>query len=167
LFGCYFSALWPEVEYCGVDKDPGRIGVAKEAASRLGLRNARFYCGDASHLTLSDEFDAILIIDLLHHMDDNSKKGFLASCRRLLASDGRLIIKDVTTHPFPKLAFTWALDVLMTRGFEMWYWDEEKVYAAVGRHFDRVDTFPIADWLPYPHIVYLCENVTPSGSADI
>jgi hypothetical protein len=43
----------------------------------------------------------------------------------------------------------------------MWYWDEERFYAALRGSFNRIDNYPIADWLPYPHIVYLCENVEP------
>jgi hypothetical protein len=49
----------------------------------------------------------------------------------------------------------------MTRGFDMWYWDEERFYAALRGYFNRIDNYPIADLLPYPHIVYLCENVNP------
>ena len=79
-------------------------------------------------------------------------------CGKNLAHDGVLVIKDVATHPFPKLAFTWILDVLMTRGFQMWYWDEMRFNALFRNHFNRINTFPIADWLPYSHIVYLCEN---------
>jgi 2-polyprenyl-3-methyl-5-hydroxy-6-metoxy-1,4-benzoquinol methylase len=161
LFGCYFAALYPEIAYCGVDLDARRIRTARESAARLGLGNATFSCRDARHLTLDDQYDAIMIIDLMHHIDDNSKRSLLETCAQHLARDGRLIIKDITTHPFPKLGFTWALDVLMTQGFEMWYWDEEKFHAALGKHFKRVDTFPIADWMPYPHVAYLCENVCP------
>jgi 2-polyprenyl-3-methyl-5-hydroxy-6-metoxy-1,4-benzoquinol methylase len=161
LFGCYFSALYPEISYCGYDIDSKRIDMAKKAAARLGLNNAKFHCQDARELSLNDEFDAIMTIDLLHHLDDSSKNSLLEKCSRHLAYDGRLVIKDVTTHPFLKLAFTWALDVLMTRGFHMWYWDEHKYYAVFRRYFNRIEMFPIADWLPYPHIVYLCEKMAP------
>jgi len=159
LFGCYFSTLYPEIEYRGYDMDANRIAMANRAAARLGLRNASFFHGDARQLRLDDQFDAIMMIDLLHHIDDAAKTQLLATCAEHLASGGRLIIKDVTTHPFFKIAFTWALDVLMTRGFEMWYCDERQVAGALQKHFTRVDTFPIADWMPYPHIVYLCENM--------
>lgn len=159
LFGCYFSTLYPEIEYCGYDMDATRIDMAKRAAARLGLHNASFFHGDARQLRLDDQFDAIMMIDLLHHIDDAAKTRLLETCAAHLASDGRLIVKDVTTHPFFKIAFTWALDVLMTGGFEMWYWDERRAAGAFQKHFTRVDTFPIADWMPYPHIVYLCENI--------
>lgn len=158
LFGCYFSALYPEISYVGYDLDARRVEMASRAAKHLGLRNAMFHCGDARQLSIDEQFDAVLMVDLLHHINADAKQKLLTTCAEHLAPDGRLIIKDVTTHPFLKIGFTWALDVLMTRGLEMWYWNEQTFCEVLERHFNRVDTFPISDWLPYPHIVYLCEN---------
>ena len=165
LFGCYFSALHPEIIYCGYDNNLDRINMARQAASRLGLCNASFHCLDARNLSLGDQYDAIMTIDLLHHIDDESKRGFFQTCAESLVDDGRLIIKDVNTQPRLELCFTWLLDVIMTRGFEMWYWGVDKFYMELRNYFERVDTFPIADWLPYPHVVYLCENVVRGGQA--
>jgi 2-polyprenyl-3-methyl-5-hydroxy-6-metoxy-1,4-benzoquinol methylase len=159
LFGCYFSALSPGILYHGVDLDSKRIYMARQTAERLGLHNATFQVGDARELSLNEQYDAVMTIDLLHHIDDNSKHRLLSTCARHLNAAGRLIIKDVTTQPAWKMGFTWVLDALLTRGFDMWYWDEEKFEAVLGQYFGRLDTFPIADWLPYPHIVYLCEGI--------
>lgn len=160
LFGCYFSALYPELLYCGYDINADRVEMANKAAAHLGLKNTKFYAQDADTLTLENQFDAVMMIDLLHHLDDDSKLSLLSKCSEHLVPDGRLIIKDITTYSGSRLMFTWALDVLMTRGFEMWYWDEKKFLSVLHNFFNRVDTFPISDLLPYPHIVYLCENLT-------
>jgi len=162
LFGCYFSAMYPEMEYRGFDLNKQRVDEANLAASRLGLKNVSFEYGDARDLAIDDEYDAILMVDLLHHIDDAAKIELLNTCRSRLADDGCLVIKDVTTHPFPKIAFTWALDVVMTKSFDMWYWSEEKFYSSLGKHFDRIEMYPIVDWLPYPHVIYLCEKVAAS-----
>ena len=159
LFGCYFAAMYPEISYVGYDLNEGRIDQANRAAKKLGLNNVVFNVGDARDLDINDQFDAILMVDLLHHIDDAAKAKLLETCREHLAEDGRLIIKDVTTHPFPKIFFTWALDVLMTRGLEMWYWSESRFYETLTPSFNRVEMYPIVDWLPYPHVIYLCENV--------
>ncbi len=164
LFGCYLAALYPEVSYFGCDLDPGRIDLANEAARRLNLNNASFHCKDAGQLSLNDRFDGIIMIDLLHHLNDDTKASLLATCAKLLSDNGRLIIKDVTMRPFLKLAFTWLLDVLVTRGLDMWYWDEKRFHKALAKHFMEVHSFPITHWLPYPHITYLCE--TPHSLAD-
>jgi 2-polyprenyl-3-methyl-5-hydroxy-6-metoxy-1,4-benzoquinol methylase len=158
LFGCYFSALNPNLKYRGIDINSKRIQTARRAAGRLGLENIEFDALDARQLEINAQYDAILMIDLLHHIDDQAKSRLLTQCRQHLAPTGRLIIKDVTTHPALEIAFTWALDVLMTRGFEMWYWDEQRFYTELGQHFSHVETYPIMDWMPYPHIIYLCEK---------
>jgi 2-polyprenyl-3-methyl-5-hydroxy-6-metoxy-1,4-benzoquinol methylase len=158
LFGCYFSALNSNLKYRGIDINSKRIQTARQAAERLGLENIEFDGLDARELEIDDQYDAILMIDLLHHIDDQAKSRLLTQCIQHLTPGGRLIIKDVTTHPTYQLAFTWALDVLMTRGFEMWYWDEQRFFTELGQHFSRVETYPIRDWMPYPHIIYLCEK---------
>lgn len=159
LFGCYFSAMYPEITYVGYDLNERRVDQANRAAQKLGLNNVQFKVGDARDLDINDEFDAILMVDLLHHIDDPAKEKLLETCRQHLSEEGRLIVKDVTTHPFPKIFFTWALDVLMTRSFDMWYWSESRFYKTLTPHFNRVEMYPIVDWLPYPHVIYLCENV--------
>jgi 2-polyprenyl-3-methyl-5-hydroxy-6-metoxy-1,4-benzoquinol methylase len=158
LFGCYFAALSPDICFQGYDLNRRRIQIANQTAARLNLTNIHFEYGDARTLALGEKFDAIMMIDLLHHIDDPSKNRLLSECARGLMENGRLIIKDVTTHPRWKIFFTWALDVLMTRSLDMWYWDETKFKDTLKAAFNRVDTFPISDWLPYPHIVYLSEK---------
>ena len=158
LFGCYFSAMYPELEYCGYDLNEERVASANRAAARLGLKNATFKVGDARDLSIDDEFDAILMVDLLNHIDDSAKERLLETCKSHLADGGRLIVKDVNTHPIFKIAFTWALDVVMTRSLDMWYWNEKRFYQTLGAKFDRVEMYPIVDWLPYPHVIYLCED---------
>ncbi len=158
LFGCYFAFLNPDIIYRGYDLNPTRVERGNLAAARLGLKNATFHCADARNLNVDDQFDAVMCLDLMHHVDDEVKDRLVTMAAQRLAPDGRLIIKDVTTHPAFKIGFTWVLDVLMTRGFDMHYWDESKFHTLLQRHFESIKTFPIVDWLPYPHTVYFCET---------
>lgn len=155
LFGCYFASRWPEIRYRGLDLSADRIGMARHAAGRLGLTNVEFELGDAAGpLALDSGYDAVLMMDLLHHLPDPTKRTLLGAVVDRLPSGGRLIVKDVTRRPAWKMGFTWLLDVLMTRGFNMWYWDPRQMRSAVDPAL-TLDTYPITDWLPYPHIVYV------------
>jgi len=165
LFGCYFASRWATVEYHGIDIDAGRIEMARSAAGRLGLTNVRFELGDAAGpLLLDEEYDAVLMIDVLHHLPDPAKQQLLTTVAARLRPNGHLIIKDITRRPAWKMAFTWLLDVAMTLGFDMWYWSPDQVRDAVDPSF-MLETFPISDWLPYPHIVYLFTK--PAGGASL
>ncbi len=158
LFGCYLAATYPEISYLGVDLDVKRVEQATKAAKRLGLTNAGFEVANARAMELHDEYDAIFMVDLLHHIDNESKSILLDVCASHLVNDGRMVIKDVTTHPWPKIAFTWALDVVMTRSFDMWFMNENRFYDLLSENFGRIEIYPVTDWLPYPHVIYLCEK---------
>ena len=155
LFGCYFAARDSRVQWLGLDLNVGRIALARSAAARLGLSNARFAVADAREtLEVEDSFDAVVMMDLLHHIPDRSKRQLLDAVLARLAPGGVLIIKDVTRRPRWKMAFTWILDVAMTRGFEMWYWSPGQFRNAIDGRFE-MQAYPINDWLPYPHVVYV------------
>ena len=161
LFGCYFAARDRRVQWTGLDLDAGRIDMARKASARLGLNNTDFAVADArEHLNINERFDAIVMMDLLHHIPDDAKRQLLDTVLDRLAPDGVLIIKDVTRRPWWKMAFTWILDVLMTRGVDMWYWSPEQFRKVIDGRFG-METYPIHDWLPYPHIVYVINSMHP------
>ncbi len=162
LFGCYFASRYPDLQYHGLDLNAGRIQSAQKAAERLQLKNARFECRDARTLELADQYDAVVMIDLMHHLPLEGKKHVLETIGEHLAPDGAIIIKDVLRKPAWKLFFTWALDVVMTRGFDMWYWNPQQFREAVDDAF-AMETYPISDWLPYPHVVHLFERTAGDG----
>lgn len=159
LFGCYFAARYPGIQYHGLDLNENRMKAATLAAQRLGLTNARFECRDARSLNLHEMYDAVIMIDLMHHLPLEGKRHVFRTVQDHLAPGGCLIIKDVMRRPAYKLFFTWALDVLMTKSFEMWYWNPRDFREAVDPAFS-VNLYPISDWLPYPHIVYLFDSAT-------
>ncbi len=155
LFGTYFASLDPQVQYRGFDLNARRIAMARAAAARLGLSTVQFDVGDArSSIEMGRDYDAVLMMDLLHHVPDAAKRDLLTSVTEALVPGGLLVLKDIVPHPWPKLAFTWVLDVLMTRGFDMWYWNEEQFAAALPSDWG-LEFYPINDWLPYPHILML------------
>jgi 2-polyprenyl-3-methyl-5-hydroxy-6-metoxy-1,4-benzoquinol methylase len=155
LFGCYFASRDPSLTWYGLDLDEGRIAMAQRAAHQLGLSNARFGVADAREaLEVEEQFDAVVMMDLVHHLPDESKRQLITTVLSRLAPGGVLVIKDVTRRPRWKLFFTWALDVLVTRGFEMWYWTPAQFREAIDERY-AMEAYPMSEWLPYPHIVYL------------
>lgn len=156
IFSCIFSALNPDAIYWGLDINPRRIKMARQAAFELKLPNVHFLCADARHIELDMACDAIMMVDFLHHIDDASKLGLFAACARHLKPDGVLIIKDIAPCPRFKFIFTLAMDAIMTGGFDLWYWETSTFQSALSAHFHRVETIPIGTWMPYSHVIYLC-----------
>jgi 2-polyprenyl-3-methyl-5-hydroxy-6-metoxy-1,4-benzoquinol methylase len=155
LFACYFAARNSNIRYHGIDLNAGRIEMARKAARTLQLENVRFECRDARDvLELEPQYDVIIMMDLMHHLPDESKHHLLQTVMPHLAPGGRVIFKEISRKPAWKLFFTWVLDVLMTGGFDMWYWNARQFREAMDPSFD-LEIYPIADLLPYPHVVYL------------
>jgi 2-polyprenyl-6-hydroxyphenyl methylase/3-demethylubiquinone-9 3-methyltransferase len=79
----------------GVDVDAGAVALARRRADELGIANVAFRIGDLSDGAgldglADDTFDAVLALDVLEHFAD--RRAFLRSLRRLLRSDGRLLV---------------------------------------------------------------------------
>src|SRR5262249_60451274 len=76
----------------------------------------------------------------------------------LLPGGGRLLIKDVARRPAYKRWFTHALDKVMDRGTPVRYWDAEALTRLLGEVGFSVHRHLMVDFLPYPHILYICER---------
>ncbi len=167
LFGCYFAARNPQIQYHGLDLSRERIAMATEASRRLQLDNVHFAYGDArGELDLRPEYDAVLMMDLMHHLPNEAKRRVLDTVLPRLPGSGHLVLKEVARRPMWKLAFTWVLDVAMTQSFDMWYRSAEEFRSIVDDSF-AMEVYPIADLLPYPHVIYLfSRNETGGMGAD-
>lgn len=165
LFGLYFSSLRPGLTIRAVDLDAGRIGAAQRARDRLGLTNISFEVGDACDVVIPDGLDAIYMLDIVHHLPPPAARDLLRSCQRALAPGGVLIIKDVGTRPRAKMAFTWLLDVAMTRGERPHYWSREDLTVELRSHGLDVEVLAMVDVLPYPHQLYVCRQQVQGASA--
>lgn len=156
LFGLYFARCHPGLSFVGVDLDGERVRMARRAAARLGVTNAVFHQGDARDLGLEQEFDAIYLLDVLHHVPVTKVREILAHLRDHLGSGGVLLIKDVDDRPWLPMVFTWLLDVLMTRGKPPHYWHSGRMVALLRSLGFQVFCHSMRDILPYPHRVYFC-----------
>lgn len=154
LWSAYLTLMAPERRMTGVDPNGKRVQTARALAQRLGLANNRYFEGTVETAPLDGEgpFDAIFMLDVMHHVPRESQRATLERAASLLAPKGVLVIKDITTdRPFG-LKFTEWLDRLMV-GF-----DEPLAYRHHNEWRDELEslgfsvrTVRIEDVLPYPH----------------
>ncbi len=158
FFSLYFAAREPGRQMFGIDINQRRIADANEAVRRMGLDNARYEVADAAEWDTDESFDAAYVLDLLHHLPQDEVAPFLTRLRRCLRPGGTLLVKEVEDRPRWKMWFTLLLDRLMVGWKEpIRYWPPSEMKALLeGLGFD-VKTHRMRDWLPYPHILYVCQ----------
>ncbi|MGW5590150.1 class I SAM-dependent methyltransferase [Streptomyces sp. NPDC003857] len=82
------------VDLVGLDPDPKALIRAERKARRAGL-TIRLDRGFAQELPYEDgSFDRVFSSLMLHHLDSTSKEALLAEVRRVLRSDGQLVLAD-------------------------------------------------------------------------
>jgi 2-polyprenyl-6-hydroxyphenyl methylase/3-demethylubiquinone-9 3-methyltransferase len=161
LFSLYFATLGPERRITGVDQDARRIELARASAARLNLTNVDYHVGDGLDWNSDESFDAIYLLDLIHHLPRASVPEFLERLRGRLRPGGVLVLKDIEDRPWWKVMFTLALDRLMVGTEPIHYWSPAELQPLLeGLGFDVV-RHRMRDFLPYPHIVYV--NRLPRG----
>lgn len=157
LFSLYYAASAPGRLVRGLDLNARRIGVARRAAARLGIHNVHYEEGDVRDFKGDGEVAAAYMLDIVHHIPPSTVPSLLAALRRCLAPGGRLLVKDVDTRPAPKRWFTWALDRAMAPRTPVRYWSAEELTAALEAAGFEVRRHLMVDFLPYPHVLYICE----------
>lgn len=108
----YFALMDAKRSVYGCDFDGARIKTAKKAFS--GIKNLRFSIHDL--IKTRDNYDTILLIDVLHHIDIKLHKKLIDDCMRHLNSRGALLIKEIDTKPYPKYLFNYFHDRLLNKG---------------------------------------------------
>lgn len=162
LFGLYYALMGPERRVIGVDRNQARIEMAKECAKALAVRNVEFVHDDA--LAWSDDrtFDAIYVLDLIHHFPRAEVEGALERLWGMLRPGGRLLLKDVSDRPVLKRMFTLALDRLLVGKEPIHYWSPKELTSLLRRIGFDVKLHTMNDILPYPHVLYVCTRELPT-----
>jgi len=179
LFSLYFALTAPGRSLVGVELDARRVECARSCAKRLGLENVRYECGDAlgwtssdtSHIShasntsnTSNTFDAIYLLDLVHHLPAEKVPAFLEKVRSLLRPGGILLVKDVSDKPTYKRLFTLFLDRLMVNRDPIRYWPPHELSGLLEKLGFEVSRHQMKDFLPFPHILYICRDRAPAAS---
>ncbi len=159
LFSLYYSSVSPGLQLHGLDLNPRRITMARRAASSLGLTNVVYEVADARDYRSDGNYDAAYMLDIVHHVEEESVRPLLEQLAKTVRSGGRLIIKDVDTRPAYKRWFTHALDRLMDPRTPVRYWPSEELQALIEEVGFTVHRHLMVDLLPYPHVLYICQRV--------
>ncbi len=156
LFSLYFAASHPDRKIHGFDLNPRRIDMARKSAERLGLTNVSFHAENAVNWRGDREFDAAYMLDIVHHVPRASVDGLLSELREKMSSEGVLVIKDVADRPAYKALFTWLLDKAMDFRTPVHYWSMDALSDLLRSKRLRVFAHQMVDYLPYPHVIYVC-----------
>jgi SAM-dependent methyltransferase len=157
LFSLYYAATEPRRFVRGLDVSGGRIALARRAAGRLGLDNVSYEEGDARDFKGDGEVAAAYMLDIVHHVPPATVPPLFRALRASLPVGGRLLVKDVDTHPVIKRWFTWALDRAMAPRTPVHYWGVDELSGALADAGFAVHRHLMVDVLPYPHVLYVCE----------
>jgi len=156
LFSLYYARCYPRLSLLGVDINRRRIGMARKAAERLQLGNVRYEQGDATAYRFAGFHDAVYLLDLVHHIPDASVRPFLTRIHAHLSEGSVLIIKDVDVRPAYKRHFTHILDRFVSFDGPVHYWPKDELIAELDSIGFSVCHHSMPDYLPYPHMLYIC-----------
>ena len=159
LFSLYYASVSPALEIVGIDRNAARIAMARRAAQRLGLANVRYDVGDARDFRGGETFDGAYMLDIIHHIPPETVRPLLEQLAKALPPGARLVIKDVERRPAYKRWFTHALDKVMDPRSPVRYWGAEELQLLVEGTGFRVHRHLMVDFLPYPHVLYICERL--------
>jgi SAM-dependent methyltransferase len=158
LFSLYYAQLRPSLRLHGVDLDTRRIGIAREAGRRLGLTNVEYAVGDARTFRAHHTYAGAYMLDIVHHVEPAAVPPLLAELHAALLPGASLLVKDVDRYPAYKRWFTHALDVLVSPGHPPHYWAADLLQVELEGAGFRVHRHLMVDFLPYPHVLYVCRK---------
>ena len=144
-----------ELDYVGVDLNPGYIASAR----RRFPHRSRFLCADAralGELGFAGGFDLVLLVALLHHLEDDEAAALLGATHALLKPGGRLVALDCVYHPGQSAAARWV--IARDRGTSVRTAEGYRELAA--RWYPRVEGAVLTDLLriPYSHYILCAER---------
>jgi SAM-dependent methyltransferase len=90
VFSFELAKRHPEAEVLGIDSEPDLVARANMIAERAGLVNCRVEKGDVTRLDFDAEFDLVVSIDNLEHVDDDVTA--MRGLYRALRPGGRLVV---------------------------------------------------------------------------
>ena len=102
----------------------------------------------------------MVMLDLIHHIPRSAASELIVHFYDTISENGVVVIKDIESKPWWKVAFTWILDKAMDPRSAVNYYSKEEMIEMLERHGFDVKCHQLVDILPYPHILYICRKAS-------
>jgi SAM-dependent methyltransferase len=149
-----FIPYLPECRYLGVDANSAYIDTAR---GRYGTHGKRFICDTVSYQSVRDlgEFDLVLAIGLLHHLEDAEARDLFRMGHNALRSGGRMITVDGCYVPGQSPVARY----LLSKDRGQFVRTEEAYLNLASRCFEEIRPSLRDDLLRIPHTTLILECV--------
>lgn len=162
-FGCgygmlshFLSLKSADRQILGIDLNRVRIEVAKR--SSIGHTEVSFQLGDVRDFQ-GIPFDAVVMTDVLHHIDDDDVRVLLRIIRSCLSDHGTLVVLDVDRSPLRKFFTTYLIDRLLNLTRPLHYRSRDLLMLLLGQSgFWTRQVVPADRGLPLSDLIYLCRK---------
>lgn len=143
----------PEVKYFGYDVNPNYINYAKKKYGKKG----NFFCRKFTNKDLKKlpKFDYVLLLGILHHLNDDEIKELMLLIKKILKKNGNIITEDPILiqkqNPVAKLL------VKMDRGNNVR--KKEEYIKIIKAHFKKINSkIYHQQFIPYTWFCMNCKN---------
>ena len=153
IFSNYLALSSKERNVIGIELSGRKLKYAKKE-----LPNVQFLNEDITRLTLPP-CDAILLLDVLHHLqsfDDQEK--LLSYCVKLLSPTGILLVKEIDNKPSYKFFLTQIVDNTLYPGDRFYFRGENQFMKLLGNLDLEVKFYPIHEGKPLSHVMYVARK---------
>jgi 2-polyprenyl-3-methyl-5-hydroxy-6-metoxy-1,4-benzoquinol methylase len=169
----YLAADGPARSVHGVDVDGAKIAEARRAATAATVPTADSapaptfeqvdpgWCPPAG-----DRWDGIVVVDVLYLLGHDAALDLLGAAARAIAPGGRLVVKEIDTHPRWKHRLAVAQELAATRlakvteGATVAFLEPSAIAGAMHDAGLRVGERPIGRGYPHPHLLLVGDRVT-------
>lgn len=159
--GCgpaYYLDRLPPCEYHGFDTDAAYIAAARRRFGHRGQFHAEPFT--EQHLAALPRFDGVMLMGLLHHLDDAVSHSLLDLVARSLAPGGRVVTLDTVLF-----AGQSGLSRLLAKNDRGDFVRYPEGFLALGRsHFGKVEEHRFGDtWrIPSAHFMMILSEPRPA-----
>lgn len=152
----YLALHGPDRRVTGIDKQVRRIEAAQATVGER--KNIRFRLQDALELE-REEYDVIVLSDMLHHLSYPEQDRLLEHCFRILPEGGLLLLEDVTTDPRWKWLAHFLIDRTLNLGKRQNFRRLADWIAALKQLGFTVEHYPAHRGIPLPDFLLKCRKV--------